>query len=60
MTEGHRSRTRPTGWIIGVSAGVGSSLAAMVGSVTGDWSWMPIVLSACMSVGAIAVWQTQP
>lgn len=59
MTEPNQSRHRSTGWPIGVAAGVGTSLGAMVGSVTGDWSWTPIVLSACMSLGVIAAWRTQ-
>ena len=59
MTEPNRSRNRPTGWLIGVAAGVGTSLGAMVGSVTGDWSWTPMILSACLSLGAIAAWHTQ-
>ncbi|BAN00855.1 hypothetical protein [Ilumatobacter coccineus] len=45
---------RPTGWVLGAAVGVGSSLSATVGSVTGDWSRASVVLAACISLGAIA------
>lgn len=58
MNQDNTPTTRPNGGLVGVGVGVGSGLGAMVATRTGDWSWMPIILAACITLGALAAWQT--
>lgn len=39
--------------MVGVGTGIGGGLSAAVGATTGDWSWTPIILSACIVLGIL-------
>lgn len=41
------------GAYVSIAAGVGSGLGAAVAGITGDWTWMPIVLSGCLTLASI-------
>lgn len=58
MNQSDMPTNRPNGWLVAVGVGVGSGLGAMVATRTGDWSWMPIVLAACIALGVLAASQT--
>lgn len=59
MNQDNRSKHRPNGAFVSVGAGAGIGLGTLVSAITGDWYWMPVVLAACIVLGALAAWQTQ-
>lgn len=59
MNRNDRSKNQTSGAFIAVGASAGSILGAWAAVTTGDWSRMPLILSACIGLGAIAAWQTQ-
>lgn len=46
MHEGATTKRRSKGAFVGVGSGLGS----MVSVLTGDWYWMPVILSACIVI----------
>lgn len=44
---------------MGIGAAIGSSLGTLIALTTGNWVWMPVMISVNLAAGAmIATWRT--
>lgn len=59
MNQNSRAKHGSNGAFVSVGAGAGIGLGTLASAITGDWYWMPIVLGACIVLGALAAWQTE-
>jgi len=49
---------RQSGAFVAVGASVGTTIGALAAVTTDNWSWMPLALSVCIGLGAVAAWKT--